>query len=363
MSDLASHLRQLIERDGPISAARYMAEALTHPKHGYYMRGDPFGAAGDFTTAPEISQMFGELVGLWCVQWWNQMGRPASVNLVELGPGRGTLMADALRAARAVPAFRAAIEVHLVEISPALRAHQRAALKGLRPCWHDRLASVPDGPLILVANEFFDSLPIRQFQRAQDGWRERLVGLEPETGAFRFVLDPRGDAAARLIPPAVRGAPVGAIAEASPAGLALAREIGERLTAAGGAALIIDYGHARSAPGETLQAVRRHASHDVLAEPGTADLTAHVDFESLARAAAEAGARVYGPIPQGEFLEALGVGVRAEALIASATPAQAAGLRAACRRLTDPAEMGALFKVLALADPRRPAPAGFEADP
>jgi len=357
---LGDRLAARIARFGPITVADYMAEALTDPEAGYYMTGDPFGAGGDFVTAPEVSQMFGELIGLWCADTWARMGAPDPVLLVELGPGRGTLMADALRALRVTPDCRAALRPHLVEISPALGARQRQTLAaGVDASWHERLDRVPEGPLLVIANEFFDALPIRQFERRPEGWCERLVALGPGGKGLAFALGPPSAQAQILIPATLRAAPAGAVVEVSAPGIAIAGEIGRRLAAHGGAALIVDYGHAAPRTGATLQAVRRHAAHDVLAEPGSADLTAHVDFAALARAATEAGARAFGPVDQGELLEALGIGARAEALRGSASPAEAATVDAARHRLTDGAEMGTLFKALALSHPDLGAPAGF----
>ncbi len=336
---------------GPIPVAAYMETALA----AYYARGEAFGAAGDFTTAPEISQMFGELVGLWAAVAWQGMGSPAPVRLVELGPGRGTLMADFLRAVAGVPAFLAAIDPHLVETSPSLRALQRTALGGRAATWHDGFEQVPGGPILLIANEFFDALPIRQFERTAEGWRERLVGLDG--GGFRFVL---GDPVAE--PPLaeeVRGSPPGSIAETCPAGIALAAAIGRRLAREGGAALIVDYGTARSAPGDSFQAVRRHAPHPPLENPGEADLTAHVDFAALAAAAKGEGARVEGPIGQGLWLQRLGISVRARALMDGKPPRQAAAVASALQRLIGAEEMGTLFKALGLAAPSSPPLPGF----
>ncbi len=363
MTALGELIAARIARLGAITVADYMAEAVAHPDHGYYMSGDPFGARGDFVTAPEISQMFGELIGLWCADTWQRMGGPEPVLLVELGPGRGTLMADALHAARVVPGFGAALRLHFVEISPALRARQRDTLaeraSDVAPTWHENLDQVPDGPLLLVANEFFDALPIRQFEKRPEGWCERLVTLAPDGETFAFALAPPGPQAAVLLPAALRAAAPGAVAEVSAPAIAIAGEIGRRLATGGGAALIIDYGHAEPRTGATLQAVRRHAAHPVLEDPGAADLTAHVDFSTLARAATEAGARAHGPVPQGRFLEALGIGARARALGQSATPDQASEIASALRRLTHPREMGELFKVLALGHPDLGPPAGF----
>ena len=368
MTPLGKRLAARIARLGPITLADYMAEALTHPQHGYYMRGDPFGVGGDFVTAPEISQMFGELIGLWCADIWQRLGAPDPVLLVELGPGRGTLMADALRAARILPDFHRAVRPHLVEISPTLRRRQADSLRAQTgdgaPLWHDSLADVPEGPLILIANEFFDALPIRQFARTAAGWCERLVTLDADGRTLMLTLGPPSSPAEILVPPALHTAPEGAIAEVSPAAIGVANGIGHRLATHGGAALIIDYGDARP-PGEpTLQAVRDHARHDVLAEPGTADLTAHVDFAALARVARDSGASTHGPVPQGAFLQALGIESRAEILRCTAARAQIEAIDAAVHRLTDPAEMGTLFKVLALSHPDMGVMTGFpiEAD-
>ena len=358
---LGQRVAARIARFGPMSLAEYMAMVLSDPEHGYYMTGDPFGARGDFITAPEVSQMFGELIGLWCAETWQDMGAPEPILLVELGPGRGTLMADALRAARLAPAFHRALRPHLVEISPVLRARQRDALAraagdAAAPTWHDSLASVPEGALLLIANEFFDALPIRQFEKRAHGWCERLVVLAPD-GGLALAPAPPSPLSAALLPPERADAPEGAVAEVSAAGVALAGDIGRRLAAHGGAALVIDYGHSTPGTGATLQALRGHARHDVLDDPGTADLTAHVDFTALAGAAEAAGA--HGPVPQGAFLEALGIGARSDALRAAATPAQAADVAAARRRLTHPEEMGELFKALALTHSESKPPAGF----
>ena len=352
MDELAARLARRIAGQGPISVAEFMAEALTRPRQGYYMAGDPFGARGDFITAPEISQMFGELLGLWCAEAWQRLGAPDPVLLVELGPGRGTLMADALRAAKVLPAFEAATELHLVEISPALRARQAQSLAGRDPTWHESLEAVPRGrPLLLLANEFFDALPIRQFERSPQGWHERLVGLAEDRESLAFGLSPPLPHAEALIPEALKSAPAGSIAEVAPAAPVLAGEIGRRLAEDGGAALILDYGYAAPDGRPTLQALRRHRHDDVLAAPGQVDLTAHVDFGALAEAARAAGAEAWGPMAQGGFLEALGIAARAERLQAGATAEQAEEIGSALRRLTDPEQMGALFKVLALGSP------------
>ena len=360
VSALARKIAQRIRLQGPISIAAFMADALGHPEHGYYMKADPLGREGDFITAPEISQMFGELVGLWCAEVWRLMGGPDPFHLVELGPGRGTLMADALRAAKVLPGFCEAARIHLVETSPALRARQKALLGSWPVSWRGGFAEVPDGPLILVANEFFDALPIHQFERTPDGWRERLVALDGER--FVLALSRHPTPAELLIPETTRRtAPPGAVAEVSPAAVSTMRAVAERVERDGGAALVIDYGHAEHRTGATLQAVRRHQRHNVLADPGDADLTAHVDFAALAEAA-RPHAAVHGPVAQGAFLRALGIEMRARRLSKGATGAQRNAIDAALRRLIGPDEMGTLFRVLAVCGHGLATPPGFEAD-
>jgi len=355
-------LRARIASDGPLTVADYMAEALTHPARGYYTTGDPFGAAGDFVTAPEISQMVGELLGLWAAEAWQRLGRPPNLRLVELGPGRGTLLADLLRAASWVPGFRESLRLDLVEVSPALRASQaaRLAAAGVAPSWYDTLAQVPDdAPSLCLANEFFDALPVRQLVRLPAGWCERLVTAEPDRPGLVFALGPPSPKAAAYVPPALRDAPPGSVVEVSPAALSLATELGRRVANRGGAALILDYGRAAPAAEATLQALRRHARAEPLADPGSADLTAHVDFPMLAQALAEGGATIHGPVPQGDFLHGLGIAERAEVLRRHATAAQAEALDAAVARLCAADQMGTLFKALAAVPPGFGVPAGF----
>ena len=362
MTPLEAELRRIIAVDGPMSVAMFMGLCLGHPAYGYYTTRDPFGRAGDFITAPEISQMFGELIGLWAAAVWQAMGAPARLALVELGPGRGTLMADALRAARVVPAFAAALDVHLVETSPVLQRRQQETLApaGLPLAWHRELATVPDGPLIVIANEFFDALPVHQAVKTADGWHERMVGIAADDKlGFALHPDPIPGFAA-IIPETVASAPAGAVYEWRSD--EVGAEIARRVTKNGGAALVIDYGHIESAPGETLQAVGRHGFADPLANPGEVDLTAHVDFAALARTARAAGARVHGPLAQGAFLRRLGIEARAAALRAKATAAQAADIDAALARLTGPGRdaMGELFKAVAFAVPTLGALPGFD---
>lgn len=358
MNPLARLISRQIAANGPITVADYMAMALGHPEHGYYMTTDPFGRDGDFITAPEISQIFGELIGLWCVAVWRLMDRPAQFVLCELGPGRGTLMADALRAAGQSADFMRAAKIHLVETSPGLRTRQREALAGHRVEWHDRLDSVPGGPILVIANEFFDALPVHQLIRTKAGWRERLVA-GGESGLHFVMSDSAPPAAALLSLGVQRKAPLGEVAEIQPALLTHAAAIAARLAEFGGAALIADYGHALSAPGNSLQAVRRHRPHDVLGDPGAADLTVHVDFDALARAAG-GGVQHFGPLGQGDFLRALGIEVRATHLAAAATPDQARDIASGVARLIAPDQMGTLFKVLVLARHDMEPPPGFE---
>ena len=359
---LLDHLRRRVAAEGPLSLPDVMADTLTHPRFGYYATRDPFGARGDFVTAPEVSQMFGELIGLWAAVVWHQMGSPGRVHLVELGPGRGTLMADALRATRAVQGFHDALDIHLVEASRTLREIQARALAPYRPSWHDDVSGLPDGPAIVIANEFFDALPIAQLVRSGAGWHERRLAFDPQTDAPVWTLTPGLSPLAALLHPTVLAtARPGELAEVSPASLSVADALARRIVSDGGAALVIDYGHAESGIGDTLQAVRDHKPVDVLETLGDADVTAHVDFGALARAVTQAGAMAHGPITQGAFLSALGIAQRAEALTARATPEQARDIETAMVRLIDPGEMGTLFKVAAWTGPASIPPPGFEA--
>jgi NADH dehydrogenase [ubiquinone] 1 alpha subcomplex assembly factor 7 len=341
---LERRIAQLIATQGPIDVATFMTLALAHPSLGYYPTHAALGATGDFVTAPEVSQIFGELIGLACADAWRTAGAPP-VLLVELGPGNGTLVADLWRATAGVPGFREAVEIHLVETSPALRARQAARLAGLeRAHWHDDLARVPtDRPLLLVANELFDALPIRQFIKEPEGWREIGVALD---GRGRLCLAPT----ATLSPLTVRlgEAPPGSVVELSPAREALMAAIAQRLASQGGMALIIDYGELEPTPGSTLQAVHRHQKVDPLTRPGEVDLSSRVAFGPLARVAQQAGLRVFGPTPQRAYLERLGAGLRLAQLRRGATAAQATGLEAGYRRLTAADGMGTLFKVMAV---------------
>lgn len=353
MTPLGQILAARIAATGPITVADYMAECLLHPKHGYYTTRAPFGREGDFITAPEISQMFGEILGLALAQAWLDQGAPANAVLAEIGPGRGTLMADVLRVFAKIPGGTA-LSPHLIEASPALRAEQARRVPGA--VWHDTVADLPECPLLLVANEFFDALPIRQFARVPEGWAERMVGLQDSALILGLATPgPRPELAARLT-----DTNPGDIVETCAPALPVMTEIARRIARHGGAALIVDYGGWRSL-GDTLQAVRNHASDPVLAHPGTADLTAHVDFEPLAAAACEAEASASELIPQGVFLERLGITARAQALARGLAGAALDDHVAAHRRLTHPEEMGTLFKVLGVSPPAAPPIAGTRA--
>ncbi len=309
----------------------------------YYARRDPFA---DFTTAPEITQAFGEVLGAWAAETWAGLGRPDPVLLAEAGPGRGTLMADALRAVRqAAPGFARALRLHLIEASPRLREAQRGMLPDAT--WHDAMTALPDGPLLLLGNEFLDALPIRQFVRRGARWAERFVA----DGAF--VEQPAADPG--------REAPDGGAVELCEPALGLAAWLGARVARSPGAALFLDYGPTRSGPGESLQAIRAGRPADPLADPGEADLTAHVDFEAFAEAARRAGANVHGPVPQGVFLARIGLFRRTDRLARGQPPARAVALVEAARRLAEPHWMGRLFQAIALTSPGVPVPAGFEA--
>ena len=340
---LPERLARAIALAGPMPLSQFMAAANAQ----YYATRDPLGASGDFVTAPEISQMFGELIGLWCADLWNRAGRPAC-HWVELGPGRGTLAADARRA-MASAGFEPAI--HFVETSPVLRAAQVERVPGA--AWHDAVDTLPDdAPLLVVANEFFDALPIRQLVRGPDAWRERLVACQ-DTLFLPIAGRPVPDA---VIPAPLRDAPIGAVLEVSPAAVAVVRALAARIAARGGALLLIDYGHEGPLTGETLQSVRGHAYANPFEAPGVQDLTAHVDFTTIAAAAQAAGAVAWGPVEQAELLVKLGIDARAAAL-ARAVPSHADAIAADRNRLVR--DMGSLFKALALTSPGWPTPAAF----
>ncbi len=359
-STLEVEIRRRIELGGPMPVAEYMTLCLLDPAFGYYTTHDPFGARGDYITAPEVSQMFGELIGIWASAVWKQMGAPENLRLIELGPGRGTMMKDALRAAQIVPEFRAAILLHLIEVSPALQAQQEKTLEGtgIPVTWHRSLTDVPKGPAIIFANEFFDALPINQAVKTERGWHERRIQIDP-SGQLAFTIAPEPMPFFQdLLLPALRTPRTGAVFEwrADSAGI----EVGRCVADNRGAALVIDYGHTETALGETLQAVGQHAYADPLTYPGHLDLTAHVDFQSLTRAVEAMGTVGFGPIEQSQFLRRLGIERRAAALKAKA--ARAADIDEALERLIgrNRDAMGELFKVTAFAHPSVGAPPGFE---
>jgi NADH dehydrogenase [ubiquinone] 1 alpha subcomplex assembly factor 7 len=351
-SPLEADIRRLINSTGPMPVWRYMDLCLSHPEHGYYLAHDPLGREGDFITAPEVSQMFGELLGLWAASVWKAMGSPDTVHLIEIGPGRGTLMMDALRAIRILPPFYQACQVHLVEINAALREKQRAALAGAHSVeWHDSIDDVPEGPSIIFANEYFDVLPVHQMVRKDTGWHERVIAVDGAGQlAFTVAVEPTPHFDL-LVPPLVRAAPLGAVFEWRPNTEIM--KLARRVCEFDGAALIVDYGHTRSDAGDTFQAIARHQFADPLKNPGQSDVTAHVDFQALAQAAEDVGGRIHGPVEQGAFLRRLGIETRALTLMAKATPQASEDIASGLRRLTDSGDdgMGSLFKVLGVSHP------------
>lgn len=358
VSRLAQKIASLIEAQGPIPVSQFMMLALHDPEDGVYGARNAIGREGDFVTAPEISQMFGELIGLWFVDLWRRQGNKGRIRLVELGPGRGTLMKDLLRAVRLDPAFLAALDIVLIETSPALRSVQQQTLAGAPAAirWSARLSDALEPiPLYVMANEFFDALPVRQYVKTETGWHERMVVVE--NGRLAFALAPV-PAHGLAIPESRGEAAKGAVFETSAAATALAEELAAHIAHHGGGALIVDYGYAGAGFGETLQAVARHKPAAVLELPGTADLSAHVDFAALAAAAVRGGATVYGPVTQGAFLRSLGIALRAERL-KERQPRLGGTIEAGMRRLTADDEMGTLFKAMALLPGGAPPPAGF----
>ncbi len=352
---LAEQIDAQIRATGPMSIATYMGLCLSHPRHGYYTAGRPIGAHGDFITAPEISQMFGELVGFFIVNLWQQMGEPKSFTLLELGPGRGTLMQDALRAASRADGFENALHLQLFESNALLKGEQEKRLGAWSPYWAAGIDEVSEDPLFVIANEFFDALPIRQYVKTDDGWHERLVGLSGEARSFGLSPTPIAESAAPL---EVQGAYPGEVLELSPAAVDTMQRLARKVALQGGAILAIDYGYAQTQTGESLQAVRQHAFADPLEAPGEADISAHVNFGVLAEAARATGLAAAPLAEQGEWLLRLGLGERARAL-AKANPQEAGNIARAVERLTSPEQMGTLFKVLCAHSPGL-RPAGFQ---
>ncbi len=357
MSGLSDYIRELIEKNGPLSIARYMELALQHPEYGYYRHHDPLGKSGDFITAPEISQMFGEMIGLWWADVWHQIDSPSEFILLELGPGRGTLLEDALRATIKIKGLHQAMRLYLLESSTALRSMQSDRLKSHRPKHIDSLSNLPELPTIVLANEFFDALPVRQFEKTAHGWCERLVAVE--ANRFVFTLSAPDPAFLMMIPEERREVNVGAIYEFSMASLSLIRTLASHISRFGGAALIIDYGYAAFAGQGTLQALAGHNFVDVLSRPGEIDITAHVDFHALKQIASANEVRVFGPLGQGEFLKSLGIEVRAIQLKHTASQEHSKEIDQALHRLTDPSQMGSLFKTLGIASQKQETMAGF----
>jgi SAM-dependent MidA family methyltransferase len=355
---LEIEIRRRIALAGPMPVRQFMTLCLSHPEHGYYMTRDPLGRSGDFITSPEVSQVFGELIGLWAASAWHVMGQPENVRLVELGPGRGTMMRDALRAAQVVPAFRQAIVAHLVEISPALQERQQQTLSTLDvpTMWHQSFDEVPDGPAIILANEFFDALPVNQAIKQLNGWYERVVEIDADDNLTFGIANETIPLFDQLLPPAVRDAPFGTIYEWRTDNLPLA--LGQRIVRQGGAALVIDYGYAEPQTGSTLQALRAHTKVDPFATPGEADLTCLVDFAILAEIVGREGAKWQGTVTQGHFLRALGIETRA-ANLAAASPQHAETIGRAMDRLIGDDQMGTLFKVIGVSGPDWPQGAGF----
>jgi len=346
-------LAAMIKQDGPVSIATFMDVAGSH----YYAAKDAFGVEGDFITAPEISQMFGEMLGAWVVDAWMQMGKPDRAQLIELGPGRGTLAADVMRTISAWPDCKAAFSLHLVETSPLLRQKQAELLIKHQPTWYEKLEDVPGGLCFVLGNEFLDALPIRQFEKTGGIWQERGVGFDEKNNAFHFT--PCASTAPVMVTPEFRNAPDGSIFEVSDASIHVMNEIARRVAEFGGAALLVDYGHAERGLGDTLQTLHKHTFTHVLGQPGRDDITAHVDFAACAASVAEI-VTVHGPVTQGEFLRGLGISQRAEALGAPATDDQRKDINAALHRLVSPSAMGRLFKVLGLtAKGSSIKPAGF----
>jgi NADH dehydrogenase [ubiquinone] 1 alpha subcomplex assembly factor 7 len=366
---LLPHLLATIKQTGPLSVASFMNLALSHPEYGYYMRRDPFGKDGDFITAPEISQMFGELIGIWAAHGWQTMGAPKETIVVELGPGRGTLMKDFLRGTKSVYGFHPAISVHMVETSPALQTIQQETLKhtkttfAVNAIWHETIATLPKAPMLLIANEFFDALPIHQYVKTAEGWREKMVGITQDGEALQFVLSPDPSPMSKTLAARYPHAPLNAVIETSPVSEAIIRQIAEHIATYGGMALIIDYGYSRTSGVEhlkdTLQAVRKHAYHPVLQDLGNSDITAHVDFSAIEEEALTHGVACYGPVTQGHLLSQLGIELRAKALLNHANDVQQQAIVSAVKRLVSSDEMGTLFKALAIVDKKLGRPSGF----
>lgn len=351
---LEEHLKKLITNNGPITIAQFMADSLTHPEHGYYQKQKPFGKEGDFTTSPEISQIFGELVGIWCASVWQQMGSPANISIVELGPGRGTLMKDFIRGTKHVNGFHKAMEIHMVEVSRQLQQVQQKNLKESHGNihWHSDMTSLPAKTSIFIANEFFDALPIHQYEKTTKGWCEKLMDIAD--GKLAFTL-----ASPISLPGEHKNAANGNTLEACPTAITIMQDISARIEMENGAALIIDYGYIGKVYKDTLQAVKNHKYHPILEDIGSADITAHVNFSELSKAATEYDVNICNTITQRDFLLALGIELRTQSLIKNANDKQKQQITSATERLINADEMGNLFKVLAITGKNLTTPAGF----
>lgn len=349
MTALLDLIKAEIRDNGPMDLGRYMGLCLGHPTHGYYMTRDPLGVQGDFTTAPEISQLFGDVIGGWLADAWVKMGAPDPFYLVECGPGRGTLMADILRVTKTLPAFHAAAKIHLIEMSPILREKQQETLSGYDVTWHDDFGEVPaDAPLILIGNEFLDALPIRRFMHLKRGWQEEVVRLD-EKGDLTLGLVPADHGMVAMIPPMLLKPAKTECIEISPVLNQYLKSIYEHIGMTTGIALFIDYGYPQTACGKTLQAVKKHHSVSIFDAPGETDLTAHVNFETVGTFAMQQGLTVHGPVPQGDYLRRVGIEARMAVLNKNATDRQIEDLKKSINRLTGYDQMGQLFKVMAIA--------------
>ncbi len=342
MNTLEKIIREVISKQGAISIAAYMELALQHPEHGYYRTQEPIGRTGDFITAPEVSQLFGEMIGVWCAEAWRCLGRPAPFALVELGPGHGTMMQDVLRSTANVGGFPEAKKLFLVETNELLRKRQQELLRDVT--YIDDVTQVVPWPLVIVANEFFDALPVRLFEKTFRGWAERMVTVEE--AAFGLALRPLTDAETLLVPQSIREAPPGTVFEFSPAAQVMMRDIARTLVARKGKMLLIDYGYVAPSGSPTVQALSNHVSTNILERPGEIDLTAHIDFSALAGIARANGAKTSAIVGQGEFLTNCGIEIRADALKKRATFQQAADVDSGLKRLVHDDQMGSLFKVL-----------------
>lgn len=355
--NLESYLKDLIKASGPITVSEYMRLALSHEDYGYYRRNNPLGKEGDFITSPEISQIFGELLGAWIISNWHSLGMQQDPIIVELGPGRGTLMKDMLRLIKKIPALYSIAKVHMVEINGDLKEEQRKSLadEEIEITWHESLETVPRQSMFLVANEFFDALPINQFVKTENGWNERLVGLDDEDNLT--FMD--GSSTNLDLLPKGEDIEVGGMYETSPDSIAIIQDIANRVRDDGGTALVIDYGYFHDGFKDTFQAVKKHEYWPVLKTPGEADLTSHVNFPLLKKKAEEAGAKAYIDVTQGELLEALGLSVRSEMLAKNADEKTKENITLSSRRLSHEDEMGTLFKCMAIAGSNSPIPLGF----